>query len=136
MFPQRLARVFPQFLAEHKLLGQVKNVAKTANKEQLIAAYTQLFHTQVRPWGGGDGAGLGQGWGDGCGSSSFPSQRFKGTDGAEKAAEKAKPAKAEEAKGKAVKAEEAVDEVGVMPSTRVFRLEKTNCPGHLSRGEG
>ncbi|NXC90884.1 FKBP3 isomerase, partial [Cercotrichas coryphoeus] len=44
------------FLAEHKLLGQVKNVAKTANKEQLIAAYTQLFHTQVRPWGGGDGA--------------------------------------------------------------------------------
>ncbi|GAB0191218.1 peptidyl-prolyl cis-trans isomerase FKBP3 [Grus japonensis] len=70
------------FLAEHKLLGQVKNVAKTANKEQLIAAYTQLFHTQ----------------------------RFKGTDGAEKAAEKAKPAKAEEAKGKAAKPEEAVEE--------------------------
>lgn len=46
----RGARV-PQFLAEHKLLGQVKNVAKTANKEQLIAAYTQLFHTQVRPRG-------------------------------------------------------------------------------------
>ncbi|NXE70563.1 FKBP3 isomerase, partial [Calcarius ornatus] len=83
------------FLAEHKLLGQVKNVAKTANKEQLIAAYTQLFHTQ----------------------------RFKGTDGAEKAAEKAKPAKAEEAKGKAVKAEEAVEEVGAMLSTRVFGLE-------------
>ncbi|KAM6069642.1 peptidyl-prolyl cis-trans isomerase FKBP3 isoform 2-T2 [Theristicus caerulescens] len=37
------------FLAEHKLLGQVKNVAKTANKEQLIAAYTQLFHTQGPP---------------------------------------------------------------------------------------
>ncbi|XP_042669564.1 peptidyl-prolyl cis-trans isomerase FKBP3-like [Centrocercus urophasianus] len=38
------------FLAEHRLLGQVKNVAKTANKEQLIAAYTQLFLTQV--WAG------------------------------------------------------------------------------------
>ncbi|NXY81770.1 FKBP3 isomerase, partial [Alcedo cyanopectus] len=72
------------FLAEHKLLGQVKNVAKTANKEQLIAAYTQLFHTQ----------------------------RFKGTDGAGQAAEKAKPAKAEEAKGKAAKPEEAAEEVG------------------------
>uniref|UniRef100_A0A8D2N7B9 peptidylprolyl isomerase n=1 Tax=Zonotrichia albicollis TaxID=44394 RepID=A0A8D2N7B9_ZONAL len=51
------------FLAEHKLLGQVKNVAKTANKEQLIAAYTQLFHTQVRPRGwswarAGPGPGL------------------------------------------------------------------------------
>lgn len=47
-----------QFLAEHKLLGQVKNVAKTANKEQLIAAYTQLFHTQVRGRGlEGPGAG-------------------------------------------------------------------------------
>lgn len=75
------------FLAEHKLLGQVKNVAKTANKEQLIAAYTQLFHTQ----------------------------RFKGTDGAEKTTEKAKPTKAEEAKGKAVKPEEAVEEVGAAP---------------------
>ncbi|KAK2539059.1 Fkbp3 [Columba guinea] len=37
------------FLAEHKLLGQVKNVAKTANKEQLIAAYTQLFRSKGPP---------------------------------------------------------------------------------------
>lgn len=51
-----------QFLAEHKLLGQVKNVAKTANKEQLIAAYTQLFNTQV--WGRGGGTGR---WDSGCG---------------------------------------------------------------------
>ncbi|XP_062857459.1 peptidyl-prolyl cis-trans isomerase FKBP3 isoform X2 [Trichomycterus rosablanca] len=31
------------FLAEHKLLGNIKNVAKTAKKEQLIVAYNQLF---------------------------------------------------------------------------------------------
>ncbi|NWV84840.1 FKBP3 isomerase, partial [Dasyornis broadbenti] len=89
------------FLAEHKLLGQVKNVAKTANKEQLIAAYTQLFRTQ----------------------------RFKGTDGAEKAAEKAKPAKAEEAKGKAVKAEEAVEEGPPKYTKSILKKgDKTNFP--------
>lgn len=53
---------------------------------------------------------------DGCRSSPSP-QRFKGTDGAEKAAEKAKPAKVEEAKGKAAKPEEAVEEVGAAPPT-------------------
>ncbi|NXE12789.1 FKBP3 isomerase, partial [Lophotis ruficrista] len=91
-----------QFLAEHKLLGQVKNVAKTANKEQLIAAYTQLFHTQ----------------------------RFKGTDGAEKAAaEKAKPAKAEEAKGKAAKPEEAVEEGPPKYTKSILKKgDKTNFP--------
>ncbi|KAF1420620.1 Peptidyl-prolyl cis-trans isomerase FKBP3, partial [Spheniscus humboldti] len=90
-----------QFLAEHKLLGQVKNVAKTANKEQLIAAYTQLFHTQ----------------------------RFKGTDGAEKAAEKAKPAKAEEAKGKAAKAEEAAEEGPPKYTKSILKKgDKTNFP--------
>ncbi|NXF99881.1 FKBP3 isomerase, partial [Sakesphorus luctuosus] len=89
------------FLAEHKLLGQVKNVAKTANKEQLIAAYTQLFHTQ----------------------------RFKGTDGAEKAVEKAKPSKAEEAKGKAVKAEEAVEEGPPKYTKSILKKgDKTNFP--------
>ncbi|NXS79171.1 FKBP3 isomerase, partial [Erpornis zantholeuca] len=89
------------FLAEHKLLGQVKNVAKTANKEQLIAAYTQLFHTQ----------------------------RFKGTDGAEKAAEKAKPGKAEEAKGKAVKAEETVEEGPPKYTKSILKKgDKTNFP--------
>ncbi|XP_064317275.1 peptidyl-prolyl cis-trans isomerase FKBP3 [Phalacrocorax carbo] len=89
------------FLAEHKLLGQVKNVAKTANKEQLIAAYTQLFHTQ----------------------------RFKGTEGAEKAAEKAKPAKAEEAKGKAAKPEEAAEEGPPKYTKSILKKgDKTNFP--------
>ncbi|KAL7888283.1 hypothetical protein AOLI_G00032570 [Acnodon oligacanthus] len=34
------------FLAEHKLLGNIRNVAKTAKKEQLIVAYNQLFATK------------------------------------------------------------------------------------------
>ncbi|XP_039546086.1 peptidyl-prolyl cis-trans isomerase FKBP3-like [Pimephales promelas] len=34
------------FLAEHKLLGNIKNVAKTAKKEQLIEAYNQLFESK------------------------------------------------------------------------------------------
>ncbi|NWS41544.1 FKBP3 isomerase, partial [Probosciger aterrimus] len=89
------------FLAEHKLLGQVKNVAKTANKEQLIAAYTQLFNTQ----------------------------RFKGTDGAEKAVEKAKPTKVEEAKGKAAKPEEAVEEGPPKYTKSILKKgDKTNFP--------
>uniref|UniRef100_A0A8C2PX53 peptidylprolyl isomerase n=1 Tax=Cyprinus carpio TaxID=7962 RepID=A0A8C2PX53_CYPCA len=35
-----------QFLSEHKLLGNIKNVAKTAKKEQLIEAYNQLFESK------------------------------------------------------------------------------------------
>ncbi|NWW97599.1 FKBP3 isomerase, partial [Caloenas nicobarica] len=89
------------FLAEHKLLGQVKNVAKTANKEQLIAAYTQLFR----------------------------SQRFKGSDGEEKAAEKTKPVKAEESKGKAPKAEEAAEEEPPKYTKSILKKgDKTNFP--------
>ncbi|KAA8583400.1 peptidyl-prolyl cis-trans isomerase FKBP3 [Etheostoma spectabile] len=34
------------FLNEHKLLGNIKNVAKTAKKEQLIIAYNQLFESK------------------------------------------------------------------------------------------
>ncbi|XP_051500455.1 peptidyl-prolyl cis-trans isomerase FKBP3-like [Myxocyprinus asiaticus] len=34
------------FLAEHKLLGNIKNVAKTVKKEQLIDAYNQLFESK------------------------------------------------------------------------------------------
>ncbi|XP_051511621.1 peptidyl-prolyl cis-trans isomerase FKBP3-like [Myxocyprinus asiaticus] len=34
------------FLVEHKLLGNIKNVAKTAKKEQLIEAYNQLFESK------------------------------------------------------------------------------------------
>ncbi|NXX84551.1 FKBP3 isomerase, partial [Urocolius indicus] len=115
------------FLAEHKLLGQVKNVAKTANKEQLIAAYTQLFHTQVRGRGR-----RGEGCAGGAGLRAFspsPLQRFKGTDGAEKAAEKAKPAKAEEAKGKAAKPEEAAEEGPPKYTKSILKKgDKTNFP--------
>ncbi|NXX97075.1 FKBP3 isomerase, partial [Centropus bengalensis] len=89
------------FLAEHRLLGQVKNVAKTASKEQLIAAYGQLFH----------------------------SQRFKGTDGEEKAVEKEKPVKAEEAKGKAAKGEEALEEGPPKYTKSILKKgDKTNFP--------
>uniref|UniRef100_A0A2K5LJL4 peptidylprolyl isomerase n=4 Tax=Cercopithecidae TaxID=9527 RepID=A0A2K5LJL4_CERAT len=35
------------FLAEHKLLGNIKNVAKTANKDHLVTAYNHLFETKV-----------------------------------------------------------------------------------------
>uniref|UniRef100_A0A8C6TUZ7 peptidylprolyl isomerase n=1 Tax=Neogobius melanostomus TaxID=47308 RepID=A0A8C6TUZ7_9GOBI len=34
------------FLNEHKLQGNIKNVAKTAKKEQLIVAYNQLFESK------------------------------------------------------------------------------------------
>lgn len=78
-------------------------MAKTANKEQLIAAYTQLFHTQ----------------------------RFKGTDGAERAAEKAKPGKAEgeKEKDKAAKAEEPAEEGPPKYTKSILKKgDKTNFP--------
>ena len=36
-----------QFLKEHKLQGQLKNVTKTAKKENLILSYEALFETKV-----------------------------------------------------------------------------------------
>lgn len=30
-------------------MGNIKNVAKTAKKEQLIVAYNQLFESKVKP---------------------------------------------------------------------------------------
>ncbi|XP_037606990.1 peptidyl-prolyl cis-trans isomerase FKBP3 [Sebastes umbrosus] len=56
------------FLNEHKLLGNIKNVAKTAKKEQLIIAYNQLFE----------------------------SKRFKGTEPIEEVTEQVKAVKIEE----------------------------------------
>ncbi|KAJ8409094.1 hypothetical protein AAFF_G00241150 [Aldrovandia affinis] len=53
------------FLSEHKLMGNIKNVAKTAKKEQLITAYNQLFE----------------------------SKRFKGTDPVEEVTEQVKEVK-------------------------------------------
>ena len=34
------------FLAEHTLLGNIKNVAKTANKNHLVSAYNHLFESK------------------------------------------------------------------------------------------
>ncbi|XDC87009.1 hypothetical protein R6Z07F_018182 [Ovis aries] len=36
------------FLAEHKLLGNIKNVAKTANKDHLVTAYNHLFERTLQ----------------------------------------------------------------------------------------
>ncbi|NXT81325.1 FKBP3 isomerase, partial [Zapornia atra] len=56
-------------------------------------------------------------------------QRFKGTDSVEKAAEKAKPAKAEEAKGKAAKPEEAAEEGPPKYTKSILKKgDKTNFP--------
>ncbi|KAJ6654021.1 hypothetical protein lerEdw1_007530 [Lerista edwardsae] len=71
-----------RFLAEHKLLGQVKNVAKTASKDQLITAYNQLFETQS----------------------------FKSTEGADDVAEEVKKVKIDDSKPKETQLEEVVDE--------------------------
>ncbi|XP_061468635.1 peptidyl-prolyl cis-trans isomerase FKBP3 isoform X1 [Rhineura floridana] len=71
-----------RFLAEHKLLGQIKNVAKTASKDQLITAYNQLFETKS----------------------------FKGTESTEHVAEQVKNVKIDEEKPKETKPEEALDE--------------------------
>ncbi|XP_074541466.1 peptidyl-prolyl cis-trans isomerase FKBP3 [Halichoeres trimaculatus] len=68
------------FLNEHKLLGNIKNVAKTVKKEQLIIAYDQLFE----------------------------SKRFKGTEPVEEVTEQVKAVKIED-KPKEVKTE-VVDE--------------------------
>ncbi|XP_054474776.1 peptidyl-prolyl cis-trans isomerase FKBP3 [Anoplopoma fimbria] len=56
------------FLNEHKLLGNIKNVAKTAKKEQLLNAYNQLFE----------------------------SKRFKGTEPVEEVTEQVRTVKIEE----------------------------------------
>ncbi|XP_004542155.1 peptidyl-prolyl cis-trans isomerase FKBP3 [Maylandia zebra] len=87
------------FLNEHKLLGNIKNVAKTAKKEQLIIAYDQLFE----------------------------SKRFKGTEAVEEVTEKVKAVKVEE-KPKDVKTE-VVDEGPPKYTKSVLKKgDKTNFP--------
>ncbi|XP_034017500.1 peptidyl-prolyl cis-trans isomerase FKBP3 [Thalassophryne amazonica] len=87
------------FLAEHKLLGSLKNVAKTAKKEQLIVAYNQLFQFK----------------------------RFKGTEPVEEVTEQVKAVKIEE-KSKEVKAE-VVDEGPPKFTKSVLKKgDKTNFP--------
>ena len=71
------------FLAEHKFLGNIKNVAKTANKDRLVTAYNHLFE----------------------------SKRFKGTESISKVSEQVKNVKLNEDKPKETKSEETLDEV-------------------------
>ncbi|XP_067410810.1 peptidyl-prolyl cis-trans isomerase FKBP3 [Emydura macquarii macquarii] len=95
------AHAAQEFLAEHKLLGQVKNVAKTATKEQLVTAYTQLFDTQ----------------------------RFKGTESAAKVTEQVKNVKIDEDKAKETKPEEIADEGPPKYTKSVLKKgDKTNFP--------
>ncbi|CAI9549053.1 unnamed protein product [Staurois parvus] len=89
------------FLAEHKLLGNVKNVAKTAKKDHLITAYNKLFETK----------------------------RFKGTDRTESVTKQVKDLKVDDAKAAETKTEEVVDEGP--PKYTKFMLkkgDKTNFP--------
>ncbi|KAH1171232.1 peptidyl-prolyl cis-trans isomerase FKBP3 [Mauremys mutica] len=89
------------FLAEHKLLGQIKNVAKTATKDQLVTAYNQLFETQ----------------------------RFKGTESADKVTEQVKNIKIDEDKAKETKPEETVDEGPPKYTKSILKKgDKTNFP--------
>ncbi|XP_073348841.1 peptidyl-prolyl cis-trans isomerase FKBP3 [Pagrus major] len=87
------------FLNEHKLLGNIKNVAKTAKKEQLVIAYNQLFE----------------------------SKRFKGTEPIEEVTEQVKAVKIED-KPKEVKTE-VVDEGPPKYTKSVLKKgDKTNFP--------
>ncbi|XP_056150818.1 peptidyl-prolyl cis-trans isomerase FKBP3 [Lampris incognitus] len=87
------------FLAEHKLMGNIKNVAKTAKKEQLIIAYSQLFE----------------------------SKRFKGTEPVEEVTEQVKTVKIED-KAKEIKTE-VVDEGPPKFTKSVLKKgDKTNFP--------
>uniref|UniRef100_UPI00398E918C peptidyl-prolyl cis-trans isomerase FKBP3 n=1 Tax=Pristiophorus japonicus TaxID=55135 RepID=UPI00398E918C len=91
------------FLGEHKLLGNIKNVAKTAKKEQLISAYKQLFETK----------------------------RFKGTESAENVTQQLKDVKLAVAqdKPKDKKPEVTVnEEPPKYTKTMLQKGDKTNFP--------
>ncbi|XP_060773780.1 peptidyl-prolyl cis-trans isomerase FKBP3 isoform X2 [Neoarius graeffei] len=86
------------FLLEHKLMGNIKNVAKTAKKEQLIVAYNQLFE----------------------------SKRFKGTE-VEQVTEAVKAVKIEE-KPKGTKTEVVDEGPPRFTKTVLKKGDKTNFP--------
>ncbi|XP_044292216.1 peptidyl-prolyl cis-trans isomerase FKBP3, partial [Varanus komodoensis] len=87
--------------AEHRLLGQEKNVAKAASKAQLVAAYERLFETQS----------------------------FRGTESAEDAPEEARGAAAEEGKRKEARPEEAAAEAPPKYTKSVLKKgDKINFP--------
>ncbi|XP_026526666.1 peptidyl-prolyl cis-trans isomerase FKBP3 isoform X1 [Notechis scutatus] len=90
-----------RFLAEHKLLGQIKNVAKTATKDQLITAYNQLFETKS----------------------------FKDTENTEQVAEQLKNIKIDENQPKKTKSEEVADEASPKYTKSILKKgDKTNFP--------
>nr|KAF6484457.1 FKBP prolyl isomerase 3 [Rousettus aegyptiacus] len=90
-----------EFLAEHKLLGNIKNVAKTANKDHLVTAYNHLFE----------------------------SKRFKGTESINKVSEQMKNVKLNEDKPKETKSEETLDEGPPKYTKSVLKKgDKTNFP--------
>ncbi|XP_072284157.1 peptidyl-prolyl cis-trans isomerase FKBP3 [Pyxicephalus adspersus] len=89
------------FLAEHKLLGNIKNVAKTAKKDNLIAAYNKLFETK----------------------------RFKGTDSADSVAKAVKDLKVSDGKLAETKTEEVVDDGPPKYTKSILKKgDKTNVP--------
>ncbi|KAM9293957.1 peptidyl-prolyl cis-trans isomerase FKBP3 [Gastrophryne carolinensis] len=88
------------FLAEHKLLGNVKNVAKTAKKDQLASAYNKLYETK----------------------------RFKGMDSMDNVTKDVKNLKVDEVKPEA-KPEEVVDEGPPKYTKSILKKgDKTNFP--------
>ncbi|XP_075700080.1 peptidyl-prolyl cis-trans isomerase FKBP3 [Rhinoderma darwinii] len=89
------------FLAEHKLLGNIKNVAKTAKKEQLIAAYEKLFE----------------------------SKRFKGKDNVDHVTKEVKDLQVDDGKATETKPEEVVDDGPPKYTKSILKKgDKTNFP--------
>ncbi|XP_061610615.1 peptidyl-prolyl cis-trans isomerase FKBP3 [Phyllopteryx taeniolatus] len=87
------------FLNEHKLLGNIKNVAKTAKKEQLVVAYNELF----------------------------ASKRFKGTEPVEEATKQMKAVKIDD-KPKELKAEVVDEGPPRFTKSTLKKGDKTNFP--------
>ncbi|ELW72135.1 Peptidyl-prolyl cis-trans isomerase FKBP3 [Tupaia chinensis] len=88
-------------LAEHKLLGNIKNVTKTANKDHLVTAYNHLFE----------------------------SKHIKGTESISKVSEQVKNVKLNEDKPKETKSEKTQHE-GPPKYRKSIRKkgDKTNFP--------
>uniref|UniRef100_A0A096P2M4 peptidylprolyl isomerase n=1 Tax=Papio anubis TaxID=9555 RepID=A0A096P2M4_PAPAN len=88
------------FLAKHKLLGNIKRVAETANKDHLVTAYNHLFETK----------------------------HFKGTESISKVS-KLKNVKLNEDKPKETKSEETLDKGPPKYTKSVLKKgDKTNFP--------
>ncbi|XP_063803513.1 peptidyl-prolyl cis-trans isomerase FKBP3 [Pseudophryne corroboree] len=89
------------FLAEQKLLGNIKNVAKTATKDHLITAYNKLFETK----------------------------RFKGKDSVADLTKETKALKVEDVKAVESKPEVVVDEGPPKYAKYMLKKgDKTNYP--------